>query len=80
MNENTEVLFSQNNKRISEIKQVLKEVSLCLEELDYNPIRQIAGYLQSGDITYISSYKDCRSKLAKYNRSEILETILRDFL
>ena len=58
----------------------LKEVIEVLEERGYNPVNQIVGYLMSGDLGYISSYKECRNKISKLDRSMILEVILKRYL
>ena len=60
--------------------QTLKEVVSILEERGYNPINQIVGYLISGDPGYISSHKEARSKITKFDRSKILEIVLRKYL
>ncbi len=62
------------------ISQVIKEVSQILEERGYNAINQIVGYLMSGDPGYISSHKEARSKITKFERTRILEVLVRDFL
>ena len=77
--ENTKVYDSKEfqNEYVSE---VVREVALILEERGYNPVNQIVGYLMSGDLGYISSYKECRTKIAKLERSTILEVLLKDYL
>ena len=62
------------------ISQVIKEVSQILEERGYNPINQIVGYLMCGDPGYISSHKEARNKLTKFERTKILEILVKDFL
>jgi len=62
------------------ISQVIKEVSQILEERGYNAINQIVGYLMSGDPGYISSTKEARSKITRFERTKILEVLVRDFL
>ena len=57
MNNDTTVLFD-----VSEVNEKLVYDTLCdifddLEERGYNPVNQIVGYLMSGDLGYISSYK-----------------------
>ena len=51
-----------------------------LEERGYNPTKQIVAYLVSGDPGYISSYKECRNRILKFNREDILEVMLVDFI
>lgn len=62
------------------IEQTLREVISILEERGYNPINQIVGYLISGDPGYISSHKEARSKIVKFDRTRLLETILKNYL
>ena len=62
------------------IADMIKDVSVSLEEKGYNAINQIVGYLMSGDPGYISSYKDARKKISKYERTRILTVLVKDFL
>ena len=55
----------------------LKEVYDALKERGYKPINQLVGYLMSGDLAYISSYKDARKKIAVISREDIIETLLK---
>ncbi len=61
------------------IGETLREVILILEERGYNPINQIVGYLMSGDPGYISSHKEARNKISKFDRTEILECLIRNY-
>lgn len=63
-----------------DIAQVIEDVSLALKEKGYDPINQIVGYLMSGDPGYISSYKDARRKITKFERTKILNVLVRNFL
>lgn len=58
----------------------LKEVIEVLEERGYNPINQIVGYLMSGDPGYISSHKEARNKITKFERNKILEVLVKYFI
>ena len=51
-----------------------------LEERGYEPVKQMVAYLISGDPGYISSYKECRSRVLRYKREDILEVMLMNFL
>lgn len=62
------------------ITDMIKDVSVSLEEKGYNAINQIVGYLMSGDPGYISSYKDARKKISKYERTRILTVLVKNFL
>ena len=63
-----------------QMRQVLREVFDALDEKGYNPINQIVGYIMSGDPTYITSYNNARALLAKLERDEIMEELLRSYL
>lgn len=62
------------------ISQTIQEVSEILEERGYNAINQIVGYLMSGDPGYISSHKEARNKIMKFDRTKILEVLVKKFL
>ncbi len=62
------------------ISQTLKEIVLNLEERGYNPTNQIVGYLMSGDPGYISNHKESRNKILKFDRTKILEVLLKEFI
>lgn len=55
---------------------ILTEVYDALLERGYDPIKQLTGYLMSGDPGYISSYKDARKKITGIDRSKIIEYLL----
>ena len=59
------------------ISETLKEIVLNLEERGYNPINQIVGYLMSGDPGYISNHKESRNKILKFDRTKIIEVLLK---
>ena len=71
-----------NLKEIEEanISVTLKEVVESLKEKGYDPIKQIVGYLMSGDPGYISSYQDARKKLVKFERAKVLEVLVSEFI
>ena len=73
-------LFSVDDINTKAIKTMLAEVYDALEERGYNPNNQIVGYLISGDPGYISSHKEARSKIIKFDRTKLLETILKNYL
>ncbi len=66
--------------RSARIDEELNKVLNILKEKGYDPINQVVGYLMSGDPGYISNYKDARKKILKYNRSEILEFLLKEYM
>lgn len=62
------------------IAETIKEVAYILNERGYNAINQIVGYLMSGDPGYISSHKEARNKIMKFERTEILEVLVKKYL
>ena len=62
------------------IEQTLREVISILEERGYNPINQIVGYLISGDPGYISNHKEARTKITRFDRTKILEIVIKNYL
>ena len=80
MSNDTTTVFEVQELRKKETYEVLKSVFIALEERGYNPINQITGYLISGDLGYISSYKESRNKMAALDRSSVVEVLLESFL
>lgn len=78
-NENTMVFDVDSiNERL--VYDTLKDVSIVLEERGYNPINQIVGYILSGDLGYISSYKNARKKISTLDRNTLTEVLLKNFI
>ena len=62
------------------IKDIIKEIYNNLEEKGYNAGKQMTEYLISGEIGYISSYKNSRDKIQKLYRRDIIEYMLKEFI
>ena len=71
-------IYDSNELKDAYTKAILKEVFLILKERGYNPINQIVGYLMSGDLGYITSYKGAREKICSIDRSKILEILVNE--
>ncbi len=63
-----------------EVADTIKEVYTALEEKGYNPVEQLAGYLLSGDPTYITSYKNARNTLRRHERYELIEELVKSYI
>ncbi len=63
-----------------EVADTIKEVYTALEEKGYNPVEQLAGYLLSGDPTYITSYQNARTNLRRYERYELIEELVKSYI
>lgn len=64
----------------SEIRLTIKEVSKSMKEKGYDPVTQIVGYLISNDLGYIPDFDDNRNKVAKLDRTLILENMISEYL
>ena len=80
MNLDETMNFEIEKENNEEVQETLKEVYKALEEKGYNPINQIVGYILSGDPTYITSYKDARSKIRTIERDELLEKMVQKYV
>ena len=72
--------FEVEREENTKCKEILKEVYEALVEKGYNPINQIVGYILSGDLGYISSYKNSRKMMSELDRSMLTEVLLKKFL
>lgn len=63
-----------------DIKKTINEVSKSMKKKSYNPITQIVGYLISGDLGYIPDFDDSRNKIARIDRTLILEHMISEYL
>lgn len=61
-------------------RDILKEVYAALVEKGYNPTSQLVGFIQSGDPTYITNYKNARALISKVDRNELLKEMIRIYL
>ena len=62
------------------IKNTIKEVSESMNKKGYDAVTQIVGYIISNDLGYIPEFDDNRNKIAKLDRTAIVEDILKDYL
>ena len=73
-------IFTQEEIENDLIEETIKEVLDILTEKGYNAKNQLIGYLISGDPGYISSHKEARNKISKYERTKILEVLIDKFI
>ena len=69
--------ITEDKIKVSEVLEIVHE---ALVEKGYNPINQITGYILSGDSSYITSHKNARSIIKKFERDEILEEVITYYL
>lgn len=66
--------------RVESCGEILLRVYDALKTKGYDPVNQLVGYLISGDPTYITSYKNARSLICRFERDELLEEVMRYYL
>lgn len=77
---NETLKISVESLNAQKVKDTLKQVYEALKVKGYNPINQIVAYIMSGDPTYITSYNNARVLIAKLERDEILEELVKSYL
>lgn len=70
-------IYSTEEVQDGYVLEVVKEIITILKERGYNPIYQLVGYLMSGDLGYITSYKNARQKIMQLDRTKILEVLVK---
>jgi uncharacterized protein (UPF0297 family) len=74
------MMFSIKSEERPTALEVLGMVYDALKEKGYNPTSQLVGYLLSGDPAYITSHRNARNLIRKYERDELLEELIRSYL
>ncbi len=74
------MLFTSEEIKRENMKQLLLSVEEALTDRGYNAVNQISGYLMSGDPAYISSHKNARTNIQHVERFEIIEELVRFYL
>ena len=70
-------IYSTEEVQDGYVLEVLREIIAILKERGYNPIYQLVGYLMSGDLGYITNYKEARQKIMQLDRTRILEVLVK---
>lgn len=71
-------IYSKEEFDTDLVLEAVRKTKEILEERGYNSTNQIVGYLMSGDPGYITSYKGARTLLTSFDRSKILEVLLKN--
>ena len=72
--------FNFNMDGQNKARDIIMLVCNALTEKGYNPMNQLAGYLLSGDPTYITSHNGARNAIRKLERDEIIEELVKYYL
>lgn len=62
-----------------DIKSTLRDIVNDMNDAGYNAYKQITEYLITGEVGYITSYKECRSRIEKINRRDLVEFMLKEY-
>ena len=62
-----------------DIKSTLKDIINDMNDAGYNAYKQITEYLITGEVGYITSYKECRSRIEKINSRDLVEFMLKEY-
>ena len=73
------MMFKRQPEKL-DVAETIKDVYAALEKKGYNPVDQLAGYLLSGDPTYITSHNGARSMIMKVERDELVEELLTEYI
>ncbi len=74
------IMYSADKVEKKSTETILTEIYDALEERGYNPIDQMVGYILSGDPSYITSHNNARNKMARLERDDMVEEMLRAFI
>ncbi len=78
--ENDKTISFSSAKIELDLYETLNYVRQALEEKGYNYQNQIAGYLLSGDPSYIPRYNNARNLIKAINRDVLLEELLSFYM
>lgn len=62
-----------------DIKSTLRDIINDMNDAGYNAYKQITEYLITGEVGYITSYNECRSRIEKINRRDLVEFMLKEY-
>lgn len=79
-NEETRIIRDKQGDAPPLPGEVLARVYRALQEKGYDPMRQIAYYLITGEPAYITAHADARKLISSLERDEIIEELVRYYL
>lgn len=80
-NEHTRILPGRRPEEPRpDTRAILMAMYEALQEKGYDPVRQIAYFLLTGEPAYITAHKGARSLAHRLEREEVIETLLRHYL
>lgn len=76
---NETIIIDTDCIKNEDIKSTLRDIINDMNEAGYNAYKQITEYLITGEVGYITSYKECRSRIEKINRRDLVEFMLKEY-
>ena len=73
------IVVDTDKVNLENSRSVIKDILIDLEDAGYNAYKQVTEYILTGEIGYISSYKEARNRIEKVNRRDLVEYMLREF-
>lgn len=61
-------------------REALQVIHAALREKGYDPVRQLAYFLLTGEPAYITAHRGARSLAHKLERDEVIALLLRHYL
>ena len=77
---NQTVTFNIKSANEAETRNIIAKVYQALQERGYDPVNQLAGYILSGDESYITNHNNARNLISKVDRNELLNILIRCYL
>ncbi|MFV0274852.1 MAG: IreB family regulatory phosphoprotein [Bacilli bacterium] len=77
---NNTVFFDFNDTKSLNIKNEILEIVSNLQELGYDPVAQLTGYIISDDLSYITNFKNSRDIIRNIDKTKLIEVLVREFV
>ena len=74
------IVVDAKSVKEADYKELVKEIINDLDNINYNAIKQLTEYILTGEIGYISSYRECRNRMTSINRRDLVEMMLKEYV
>lgn len=72
--------ISPSNRELKDAHEIMRVVYLALKAKGYDPVTQLAGFITTGDPTYITNHNQARSMICRLEREDIVEELVSIYL
>ena len=76
----SDTVFFKLDEDAKTLKDDLMTVSRSLNEIGYDAVNQIVGYILSGDPAYIPRHNNARNNIRRHHPDEIVDELVRYYL